>query len=181
MSHRETYKYAKKADIPIMLVDNIKDFKDGMALMKKDGISVNAFSINQHGSAGITSIGNEEISYKTNFESLREGLSGKNVLLHSCEVTKGGNIEGVRLISNLSDQTNSNVVSSDHSMFSRQLVDKSLNFRKGIFIINRYFNGEGPTSNDFHLAQPGKNPKRVFDLKMKANGTFTFKINDYNK
>jgi len=169
------YKAAKNEGLPIMLVDNMKDFSIGMNQLKKGGIFVNTYAISQHGAPGVASIGDEVVTSKTDFTSLKDGLNGKNVALLQCNVSKNKN--GQELIQKFSNETNTNVVASDHSIQSGYITDTSLS--TGWFL-NMIF-GDGTKSNDFHIAEPNQLSKEIYDLMIRKNGMFVWNTKDNKK
>ena len=66
-------------------------------------------------------------------------------------------------------------------MTAGKFTGESLNGSRGIFIINQYEFGEGPTSNDFHISQPNQNAKSIYDFTIRDNGTFLWNDNDNDK
>lgn len=171
------FQQAKKQGLPIMLVDGLSDFADGMKALSDNGITVNSYSINQHGSPGYTSIGDEKINSNTDFSILKSGLRGKCVFLNSCAVTRGkqGETEGVMMIQNIANQTHSFVVSADHLTYAGIWINTPLNekrtFREIIF-------GGGYDKNDFHLAKPYKDAYSIYNFFIRHNGTFVWNVYD---
>jgi RHS repeat-associated protein len=178
------YLRAKELNLPILRIDNIDDFKEGMALLKQKGTNVNAYFISQHGAPGSATIGDEDVDKTTDFSPLKNGLSGKNVILAQCDVTKGD--LGIDLIQKFSNETNSNVASSDHQVISGKITNEKLNSHEGVKVFGQYITlpwqskGEGSISNDFHLAQPNKPAKQIYDLQVKSNGTLIWNKKDNN-
>ena len=182
--NNDDYLNAKEKGIPILRVDNIKDFQEGMKIMKEKGISTNAYLISQHGSEGSGNIGDEEITAKTDFSPLKEGLGGKNVILAQCDITKGG--ANLDLIENFSKESNSNVVSADHLVPSKTTTNQSFNWppfgisiKNGKLSIN--FTDLGPISNDFHQSKPNQKAQPIFNVTLKPNGTILYNRTDNNK
>jgi len=182
--NNDDYLNAKEQGMAILRVDNIKDFQEGMKIMKERGNSTNAYLISQHGNEVSGYIGNEEITAQTDFYPLKEGLSGKNVLLAQCDITKGG--KNLGLIENFSYESNSTVVSADHLIPSKTTTNQSFNwpsvgfsFKNGKLCLN--LTNLGPISNDFHLAKPNQKAQPVFDVVLKPNGTILYNRTDNNK
>lgn len=172
ISLRNVYKHAIGINMPIMIVDNMKDFQEGLAQLKEMKTSVNAFSITQHGSPGKTSIGEEEINENTNFSSLREGLQGKNVFINACDVTKDENANGLEMLQNISDHTQAkSVVTSDQKLTTDYNYDKGLFSQKKTSQIN-------DIATSFKIIIRGEEIKNIYHFRIDKNGTFFW---NYNK
>lgn len=181
---------AKKLGLPIMQVDNVAQFAEGLNMLKNDKVNVTTFSINQHSNWGWTRIGSQAVDRDTDFSSLKEGLSGKNVFLYTCLVTKDNNQKGKDLIQNFAKQTNSIVISSDHEIYEGYNYDGTsggLNAypegRLGVtkqFPFIRYEEIEGDDYNDFHISKQGQTAYEIYDVNIKSNGTIIWNKEDDN-
>ena len=169
---------AQEQGLPILLVTDVQSFADGMKALKDKGVSAFAYSIHQHGNAGYTQIGNEVVTYKTDFSVLREGLSDRNVFLHSCRVTlPDGTKNGEKLITAMANQTNANmVVAADHTVDGGKWTNTSLNEKWELF--SWIMGGSRGNINDFSLAKPNEPVKKIYDFTMRPNGIFVWKVND---
>lgn len=116
-------------------MDNIQDFANAMAYMKRNNVQTKSYTINSHGSGGnaITeacfSIGMECVNPSTDFSSLKEGLHGHDVFIGACNVgtVYGG---GDLLITNMAQQTSSVVIASDHEVAGGYEYDGSYNLNR---------------------------------------------------
>jgi RHS repeat-associated protein len=127
---------AKKNKIPIMVVDNIKDFQEGLTTLKDEKVNVNAFSISQHGAPGNAKIGDDPVSAKSDFTPLKEGLSGKNVMFSQCSVTENSNSEGIATLKQFSNTTNANAtVTADQTVPAGNVLGSQKIVREGIIFI----------------------------------------------
>jgi len=160
---------AQKNKVPIMVVDNIADFKDGLSTLKDEKVNVNAYSISQHGTPGTPKIGDDKLDLKTDFSPLKDGLSGKNVMFSQCSVTENNNEKGISILTSFSNTTNANAtVTADQTVPGGNVLGSQNNSAGG---------------NDFHLISPTKTngqPKQIYNFEIKANGTFVWTNNDVN-
>ena len=156
---------ARKNNIPVMTEDNAKDFAAGMQMLKDEKVTVNAYSISQHGSSGNAKIGEEPVSATTDFTPLKEGLSGKNVMFSQCNIVQDDNKEGIATLKYFSAETNSNAVAAEQRVPAGH-VEGSQN---------------SVTGNGFILVSPTKTngqPQEMYNFEIKPNGTFVWTNND---
>ena len=128
------YIKALEAGMPIMRVDNMQDFADAMLELKNINSTTSTYTLNSHGTSGIVEdferdparfyIGDDRITYKTDFSILKDGLKGHNVFIDACNVgaTRGN---GFELIEKMSGQTSSTVIASDHPLSAGYTYDGS--------------------------------------------------------
>ena len=117
-------------------------------------------------------IGEEKINENTNFSSLKDGLQGKNVFINACDVTKGEDKNGLKMLQNISDHTQAkSVVTSD------QKLTTDYNYDKGLFSQEKTskFND---IATDFKIIIRGEKIKNIYHFRIDKNGTFFW---NYNK
>jgi RHS repeat-associated protein len=124
----QDYKAARRAGVPIILVDDVFDFSDALSELKKRNITVDTYSICSHGTSGSPIspahfyIGFEVITSTTDVSSLREGLQNRNVFINACNV--GAETDNA-LIRHFAKQTSSTVIASQHSIYGGYRYDGS--------------------------------------------------------
>ncbi len=170
---------AKDANIPVMRVKDMQDFSDAMDQLSLDGTTVCAYSINSHGSPGSFSIGSTKVNSKTDFTPLKKGFDGKSIFIYACNVTAGGDVNGIQLIENLSTQTNSIVVSSDHTVSAGYKFNGTDRLSRDEYGAN--IAPIAPKMNDFHIATPGQAATPIFNFAIKSDGFFTWETIDKYK
>ena len=128
------YIKALEAGMPIMRVENMQDFADAMLELKNINSTTSTYTLNSHGTSGIVEdferdparfyIGDDRITYKTDFSILKDGLKGHNIFIGACNVgsTRGN---GFELIEKMSGQTSSTVIASDHPLSAGYTYDGS--------------------------------------------------------
>ncbi|MDE5608180.1 MAG: hypothetical protein K2I64_04515, partial [Muribaculaceae bacterium] len=117
------YKAAKKAGLPIMLVDNKADFKAAMKALDDMKSSTEEYTINSHGSSGYFYIGSDKIDAGSDTSSLKDGLSGKTVFIGACN--SAVDLNGNALLETFSEDTGSNVIGSCHKIKAGYSYDGS--------------------------------------------------------
>lgn len=186
---QKDYEIANNAGVATILVESIEDFADGMAQMAKDGITVDNYVLNSHGSEGFFYIGNQyegnKVTSQTNpfviapdLTCLKDGLSGKKVFISACNVTKYGNSDGLKAIQNLSNTTNSTIISSDH------LIGTGFKYDGSDYLSKPWSSEQlelmpslkSSITNTYHLATPGeKDPIKIFNFTIDLNLDEKFK------
>jgi hypothetical protein len=109
-------------------------------------------------------MGSDVINLNADMSALKEGLSGKNVFIGACEVTKGD--EGKELIKSFSEATSSNVIASDQPLNSGY----------------KYNGGNGLTTdgNSFHTSYRGSAAFKITDVAIDKRFGVSFKIPGFN-
>jgi RHS repeat-associated protein len=173
------YSAGKSEKLPMIIVNDIADFKEAMKQMQEKGITTTTYSLVSHGAPGLAYIGKEEINAETDFSSLKEGLQDKFVFLFSCEVTKGQSEAGKNLISKFATEASATVVSSDHLLQAGYKYDGGdLNEEGTIGIFRSSFEASNSNSNDFHAAFHEGTIMRIYDVKIERDGNIYFKEKD---
>ena len=106
---------AREAGMPMMFVDDVKDYADAMKGLSDRGSTTKEYALNSHGGNGNFDIGSDRIESGTDVSVLKGGLSNKTVFIGACSVAEGK--EGQKFIQDFSKQTNSNVIASDHPLY----------------------------------------------------------------
>ncbi len=188
---RQDFSAAEKQGLPIMQVENIKEFAQGLDKLAKDKINVSAFIIENHGGPTYTGIGNQKFyGTKPDFSSLKKGLSGKNVFFSSCNFTEDWEKHGssTGMLMKFANQTNSAYVfSSDHGLLSGYKYDGGYGLNAdadGHWGISKSFpfirreGVHGKKANDFIMAQPGNRFLQVYNLRILPNGRMVWDTKD---
>ena len=128
------YNAAVKAEVPIVLVDNMQDLANAMKDMYNKNVQADTYSINSHGLMGDAhkpahfKIGDEVINAYSDFTPLKGCFDGKNIFISACNIaTLNGSVDGngLDLIENMSKETNSTVVGPAHKVPSGYMFDGS--------------------------------------------------------
>ena len=110
---KDDYNAAKKASMPILQVDNIKDLTNALSDFSNDKTTYGCVTFNSHGSIKGFSIGSDKVDLNTDLSSLEDGLKGKDVVINACKV---GINDG--LVGRIAEQTGATVYASKHKVFA---------------------------------------------------------------
>ena len=155
------YITAKNNRVPIIIVDDIEDFRDAMSALYKFADSyTNSYVINSHGSPGEFKIGDDLISSNTNLSSLAEGLSHKIVFISACKTGLGD--DGQQLTEHMSKTTNSTIITSLHNIRAGYKYDGGWGLT--LDPISNLLRGN--YTNDYIVSTNGSMAKIIFDLSI---------------
>ena len=171
---RIDYLGARRSGIPIMLVENIKDFADAMDKLSKMFSSTNAYVLNSHGLQDPQSslmtfyIGSDRIDDNTDLSSLKNGLLNCDVFIGACRIGESS-LGGTLLIENFSKQTLSRVIAPKHKIRAGYTYDGSdyLNY-------TIYSNNEMVYSNQFSMSIHGHESKTITNVSIDKNRGITW-------
>ena len=105
------YESAHNASVPIITVENIKDFSAALSELKQKGIPFETIVINSHGNFKGFKIGSDEVNLMTDLSALSEGLKDKNLFVGACNVGKNE-----FLINQIAEETQSTVIAPQHKL-----------------------------------------------------------------
>jgi hypothetical protein len=178
---QKDYKAAVKSGVGILIVENVKDLANGLKGLQDQGVDPSVYTLNSHGNSGYFTIGTDQITAETitttnKLTSLKDGFDGKTVFIGACNVTRGASQRGKSLIENISNQTNSTIISSDHYINAGYKYNggKGLNGdvgKRGWF--GNTFLGENH-QNSYHIAKPGESAKQMYNFTINKNGKVTW-------
>ena len=113
---RKDYIAAKDSNVPILLVDNVEDMRK--AFSEVASLSRYPFiTINEHGSPGILTIGNETIDITYNLTDFKECFILKTIFIGECNVGQG--VNGQRFIELLAEESYSTIIAPEHAIASK--------------------------------------------------------------
>ena len=188
---RQDYEAAKGNGIPIMLVDDIKGFENGLNYLKSNGSDVSTFVISSHGRSGFFRIGNSEVednqadkngSIKS-VSHLKSLLSGSNIVISACNVGKG--LKGVNFTKNLANTLNATVFTSQHLVSSGYNYNGNSSLNHDGWTLNRYnfpvYSVEDDDNDWVRSTFMGKT-EEIYDLSINKGSYFlNFNVNDNDK
>lgn len=164
---------AQKAGMPIMFVDNMKDYANAMKGLKNMGSSTETYALNSHGRDGKFFIGSDAVTKTTNFSMFKSGLSDKTVFIGACNVTSGS--DGQSLIQKFSQQTSSTIIGADHYLNAGYGYAGSSGLN-GTGVVGEQFIANsvagifgGNVGNSFHISSNGSSASQIYNVTINKN------------
>lgn len=169
---------ANLAGVPIMLVDDVAGFSNGLSQLETDKSDVGTFSITSHGSPGTFSIGSTKVNnenYSSALSPLGDKLKHNFLVILACNT--GRNKRGADLTESMSKQLGACVITSQHLIAGGYPYDGSENMLKSLNP------KDAITANRFTKSNAGgQKAKTIFNLSMNQNDKSpTYSRSDTNK
>ena len=156
------YEQAENNNIPTIITENISDLSNALDVLNENSIKTSVFTLNSHGKPGQFHIGNDVVTAETDFSSLKNGFSNKTIFIGACNTTS--DFSGEALIENMSQQTQSTVIGSNHKIEAGYQYDGSLflNYPNKIPFLD-------DNNNKYMLSTNGDISKSIYNVRFTSS------------